>query len=102
MAPDLSRTKVCQNFAKTGICTEKDCPFAHNRSELRTMRLSHFAQSNLRMGLARASSKEVNTCQADSAGTDTLSPPPPPLWRGANADANQQVFDKPGGLTSLP
>jgi hypothetical protein len=33
--PDLSRTKICKTLINTGMCTDENCKYAHNKDELR-------------------------------------------------------------------
>jgi len=42
--PDLSCTKVCPRFMRLGFCSDSKCKYAHERSELRVIRLSKRSQ----------------------------------------------------------
>ena len=61
-APDLSRTKFCPQFAQTGACEDRLCPFAHSKNELRIIKLEKPAVREM-----LSSSQAIGQCQEGSA-----------------------------------
>jgi len=100
-APNLSRTKVCPSLAESGFCTTKDCPYAHDRSEIRTVRLAkqsasgqdrtaeqprHLQESALgHGGRTTRGGTELTDLETKS------STPPPRATRKATMDGSQLV-----------
>jgi hypothetical protein len=70
--PDLSRTKICKTLINTGMCTDENCKYAHNKDELRD--LAPGAITDDLPGRQRCANVAANAVEAGSSFPTTARP----------------------------